>query len=49
MKYKKKVMKIQIKNGAIIEVYKHSSRAVYVNSKDCITEYKVNEVKIISK
>ena len=33
-------------NGLVIDVYKHKERSTYVNSKDCTTEYKKEELII---
>ena len=33
-------MKVKLKNGAIVDVYKSKLRDTYINSKDCNTEYK---------
>jgi len=43
-------MKIRIKStGETVEVYKHRERSVYVNAKDCTTEYKKEDAEVINK
>ncbi len=43
-------MKVKVKStGAIIRVYKHSERGTYVNAENCTTEYKLDELEILTK
>jgi len=42
-------MKVKLKTGEVVEVYKHETRNVYVNAKNCTTEYSIEDVEVISK
>lgn len=40
-------MKVKLKSGEVVEVYKSKNRNTYINADDCTTEYKVEEVELI--
>ena len=43
-------MKVKVNStGAIIRVYKHSERKVYVDEENCKTEYKASEITVLTK
>lgn len=41
---KEYIVKVK-KSGETIKVYKHKTKDIYINSIDCLTEYKKEELK----